>query len=95
MTKIEIRPIRDAAGCTAVEQLQIDAWQMTNSIEVVPGHMLLTFHKNGGVLLGAYLGFGAASWLASGAGTLIEGFKFSALGVGGPHECPQWVKRRY
>lgn len=54
MIKIEIKPIIDAAGCTAVEQLQIDAWQMDDNLEVVPGHMLLTFHKNGGVLLGAY-----------------------------------------
>ncbi|MCB8981952.1 MAG: GNAT family N-acetyltransferase [Ardenticatenaceae bacterium] len=56
MTNITIRPITDAAGCTAVEQLQIDAWQMDDNLEVVPGHMLLTFYKNGGVLLGAYAG---------------------------------------
>ncbi len=56
MVPIEIKPITDAAGCTAVEQLQIDAWQMDDTLEVVPGHMLLTFHKNGGVLLGAYAG---------------------------------------
>lgn len=54
MDNITIKPITDAAGCTAVEQLQIDAWQMDDTLEVVPGHMLLTFHKNGGVLLGAY-----------------------------------------
>lgn len=56
MTNITIKPITDAAGCTAVEQLQIDAWHMDDNLEVVPGHMLLTFHKNGGVLLGAYAG---------------------------------------
>ena len=56
MTKIEIKPITDATGCTAVEQLQIDAWQMNDNLEVVPSHMLLTFHKNGGVLLGAFAG---------------------------------------
>lgn len=56
MIEIEIKPITDAAGCTAVEQLQIDAWQMDDNLEVVPGHMLLTFPKNGGVLLGAYAG---------------------------------------
>lgn len=73
MTKIEIRPIRDAAGCTAVEQLQIAAWQMNDNLEVVPSHMLLTFHKNGGVLLGAYaderlVGFvaGFVGWMENG-----------------------------
>ena len=56
MSSIEIRPIVDAAGCTAVEQLQKDAWQLNSNLEVVPVHMLLTFAKNGGVLLGTYAG---------------------------------------
>lgn len=73
MSNIVIRPITDAAGCTAVEKLQYDAWRMTDNLEVVPGHMLLTFHKNGGVLLGAYakerlVGFvaGFVGWMGYG-----------------------------
>jgi predicted GNAT superfamily acetyltransferase len=71
MTTIKIEPITDAAGCTAVEQLQIDAWQMDDTLEVVPGHMLLTFSKNGGVLLGAY------------AGERLVGFVAGFVGLGG------------
>ncbi|MCA9955621.1 MAG: GNAT family N-acetyltransferase [Anaerolineales bacterium] len=75
MNNITIKPITDAAGCTAVEQLQIDAWQMDDNLEVVPGHMLLTFHKNGGVLLGAY------------AGQRLVGFVTGFVGLMGNGRC--------
>ncbi|MAT99006.1 MAG: hypothetical protein CL608_17820 [Anaerolineaceae bacterium] len=73
MTKIEIKPITDATGCTAVEQLQLDAWQMDDNLEVVPGHMLLTFHKNGGVLLGAYAGERLVGFVAGFVGLMGNG----------------------
>jgi predicted GNAT superfamily acetyltransferase len=83
MTNITIRPITDAAGCTAVEQLQIDAWQMDDNLEVVPGHMLLTFHKNGGVLLGAYAGARLVGFVAGFVGLMGDGrFKHASHMMG-------------
>lgn len=83
MTKIEIKPITDAAGCTAVEQLQIDAWQMTDNLEVVPGHILLTFHKNGGVLLGAYADGQLVGFVAGFVGLMGNGrFKHASHMMG-------------
>ena len=83
MTKIEIKPITNAVGCTAVEQLQIDAWQMDDSLEVVPGHMLLTFHKNGGVLLGAYAGERLVGFVAGFVGLMGDGsFKHASHMMG-------------
>ncbi len=83
MTQIEIKPITDAAGCTAVEQLQIDAWQMDDNLEVVPGHMLLTFHKNGGVLLGAFAGEQLVGFVAGFVGLMADGrFKHASHMMG-------------
>ncbi len=83
MTKIEIKPITDAVGCTAVEQLQIDAWQMDDKLEVVPGHMLLTFHKNGGVLLGAYAEGRLVGFVAGFVGLMGDGrFKHASHMMG-------------
>ncbi|MEZ4593231.1 MAG: GNAT family N-acetyltransferase [Chloroflexota bacterium] len=73
MIPIEIKPITDAAGCTAVEQLQIAAWKMSDPLEAVPSHMLLTFHKNGGVLLGAYAGERLVGFVAGFVGWLGHG----------------------
>ncbi|MBK8900693.1 MAG: GNAT family N-acetyltransferase [Anaerolineaceae bacterium] len=83
MVPIEIKPITDAAGCTAVEQLQIDAWQMDDNLEVVPGHLLLTFHKNGGVLLGAYAGERLVGFVAGFVGLMGSGrFKHASHMMG-------------
>ena len=83
MIPIEIRPITDAAGCTAVEQLQIDAWQMDDNLEVVPGHLLLTFHKNGGVLLGAYAEARLVGFVAGFVGLMGDGrFKHASHMMG-------------
>ena len=83
MTKIDIRPITDAAGCTAVEQLQIDAWQLEDNLEVVPAHMLLTFPKNGGVLLGAYAGERLVGFVAGFVGLMADGrFKHASHMMG-------------
>ena len=83
MASIEIKPITDAASCTAVEQLQIDAWKMDDNLEVVPSHMLLTFHKNGGVLLGAYAGERLVGFVAGFVGLMDDGrFKHASHMMG-------------
>ncbi|WP_420630199.1 GNAT family N-acetyltransferase [Candidatus Leptofilum sp.] len=83
MAKIEIKPIADTAGCTAVEQLQIDAWKLADYREVVPVHMLLTFHKNGGVLLGAYAGEQLVGFVAGFVGLMANGrFKHASHQLG-------------
>lgn len=56
---------------------------MTDNLEVVPGHMLLTFHKNGGVLLGAYAGERLVGFVAGFVGRTAEGhFKHASHMMG-------------
>jgi predicted GNAT superfamily acetyltransferase len=50
---IEIRAIDSIDEYRAVEQLQREVWHVED-VELVPDHVLLTVHKNGGVLLGAF-----------------------------------------
>ena len=83
MIEIEIRPITDAAGCTAVEQLQVQAWKLDDLLEVVPSHILLTFHKNGGVLLGAYSGEQLVGFVVGFIGLMANGrFKHASHMMG-------------
>ncbi|GJM41185.1 MAG: hypothetical protein DHS20C20_14670 [Ardenticatenaceae bacterium] len=91
MTKIEIRPITDAAGCTAVEKLQYDAWKMTDNLEVVPGHLLITFHKNGGVLLGAFAGERLVGFVMGFVGIMADGRLKHASHMMGIH--PEFQKQ--
>jgi predicted GNAT superfamily acetyltransferase len=49
----EIRSIRSHDEYRAVEQLQREVWCLED-VEIVPDHVLMTAHKNGGVLLGAF-----------------------------------------
>jgi predicted GNAT superfamily acetyltransferase len=70
---IEIRPIQSHDEYRAVEQLQRDVWRLED-VEVVPDHVLLTAHKNGGVLLGAFEG------LPQGGQRLV-GFVFGFVGL--------------
>lgn len=51
--EIQIRAIADLDAMDAVQQLEIEVWQMEYP---VPTHQLLTSVKNGGMLLGAYDG---------------------------------------
>lgn len=51
--EIQIHAITDLAAMDAVQQLEIEVWQMEHP---VPTHQLLTSVKNGGMLLGAYDG---------------------------------------
>jgi predicted GNAT superfamily acetyltransferase len=50
---IKIRPIQTHQEYRAVEQLQRDAWGL-QEVEIVPDHLLITVHKNGGLVLGAF-----------------------------------------
>jgi predicted GNAT superfamily acetyltransferase len=50
---IEIRPIHTHDEYRGVEQLQREVWGL-EEVEVVPDHLLLTAHKNGGLVLGAF-----------------------------------------
>jgi predicted GNAT superfamily acetyltransferase len=53
---ISIRPIQTIAEYRACEALQRRVWSMPDDLEVVPLHLLLTVHKGGGLLLGAFDG---------------------------------------
>ena len=50
---VEIRPIQTNEEYRAVEQIQREAWGL-DDVDVVPDHLLLTMHKNGGLVLGAF-----------------------------------------
>jgi predicted GNAT superfamily acetyltransferase len=53
--KMEIRVLSDPEEAAEVEELQRAVWPGSET-DVVPLHLLSTLSKNGGVLLGAYLG---------------------------------------
>lgn len=52
---IQIRPVRTHEEYRAVERLQREVWRLED-VEVVPDHVLITVHQNGGLLLGAFEG---------------------------------------
>jgi predicted GNAT superfamily acetyltransferase len=70
---IDIRPIRTHEEVRAVEQLQRQVWRLED-VEIVPDHVLVTAHKNGGLLLGAF------EWLLSGREQLVA-FVFGFVGL--------------
>lgn len=51
-----IRPLESIAEFRACEALQRRVWVLPNDLEVVPLHLLLTAHRNGGLVLGAFDG---------------------------------------
>lgn len=51
-----IRPIASFSEYHACEALQRRIWNMPDELEVVPLHLLVTAHRNGGLLLGAFRG---------------------------------------
>ncbi len=69
MPEIEIRPPHEWRDFVECEDLQRDAWQMSDETEIVPAHLLITAHKNGGLVLGAY------------EGAQLVGFVFGFLGA--------------
>jgi predicted GNAT superfamily acetyltransferase len=50
---LSIRPLKTPDECHQAEELQRHAWQL-DDVDVTPAHMLLTFAKNGGIVLGAF-----------------------------------------
>lgn len=50
---IQIRPARTYGDCLAAEALQKAVWDLPD-VDVVPGHLLITAVKNGGLLLLAF-----------------------------------------
>lgn len=74
---IEIRPIQSHGEYRAVEQLQREVWRLED-VEIVPDHVLVTAHKNGGVLLGAFEG------LPCGEQRLV-GYVFGFVGLTADH----------
>jgi predicted GNAT superfamily acetyltransferase len=90
--RIRIRPLESIDEYWAVERLQREVWGLED-IEIVPDHMLITAHKNGGLLLGAFE--------TAGDGTeQIIGFVFGIVGLtqdGGVKHCSHMagVSRAY
>jgi predicted GNAT superfamily acetyltransferase len=79
----EIRPIQAHEEYRAVEQLQREVWGL-EEVEVVPDHLLLTAHKNGGLVLGAF------EISPQGEGERLIGFVFGFVGLspqGGVKHC--------
>ena len=73
-----VRPITSVAEYHACEALQRRIWNMPDDLEVVPLHLLLTVHRNGGLLLGAFQGGELAGFV----------FGFRGLHHGGkPKHC--------
>jgi predicted GNAT superfamily acetyltransferase len=74
MLSIEIRPAKGWEDCVQCEKLQRTIWWTPDSTDVVPASLLITAHKNGGLLLGAY------------EGSEMVGFVFGFLGTEGVGE---------
>lgn len=51
-----IRPVASLAEYRACEALQRRIWKMPDDLEIVPLHLLVTVQRNGGLLLGAFVG---------------------------------------
>ena len=48
-----IRPVKTIEECWLAEELQRQVWHL-DDLDVTPAHVLLTFARNGGVVLGAF-----------------------------------------
>ena len=53
---VAIRPLQTISEYTLCEDLQRRVWAMPDDLEVVPLHLLVTVHRSGGLLLGAFDG---------------------------------------
>jgi predicted GNAT superfamily acetyltransferase len=53
---VAIRPVLSISEYHLCEKLQRTVWAMPDDLEVVPLHLLVTAHRNGGLLLGAFDG---------------------------------------
>ncbi len=84
-----IRPLKTIDECRQVEDLQRVVWQLED-IDVTPAHVLLTFAKNGGAVLGAYAIVGGREQLIG----CVFGFLGTREGHYGP-EAPAQVKLKH
>jgi predicted GNAT superfamily acetyltransferase len=73
MFTFEIRPAKGWEDCVQCEELQRKIWWTPDSTEVVPASLLITAHKNGGLLLGAYEGSHLVGFVFGFLGTESEG----------------------
>jgi chorismate synthase len=71
--KVTIRPVQTIDEYHACEALQRQAWPMDDDLEVVPLHLLLSVHKNGGLLLGAFDGDDLVGFVFGHPGLTSEG----------------------
>lgn len=78
---IAIRPLSAWQEYLAAEELQRAVWQMPDWRDAVPANLLVTAHKNGGILLGAFE-----------PNQRLIGFAFSFLGLGSNHH-PRRLKQ--
>jgi predicted GNAT superfamily acetyltransferase len=68
--EISIRSFKTWQEYLDAEELQRIVWQMPDLRDVVPANMLITAHKNGGILIGAFA-----------PGNRLIGFVFSFIGI--------------
>lgn len=84
-----IRPIRTIEDCQRAEDLQRAVWHL-DDIDVTPAHVLLTFAKNGGVVLGAYARVDGHDQMVG----CVFGFIGTRAGLYGP-EAPAQVRLKH
>jgi len=70
---IIIRPVHTVAEYHRCEEIQRQVWAMSEDLEVVPLHLLITAHKNGGLLLGAFDGDDLVGFVFGFIGMTAEG----------------------
>ncbi|MBI5031368.1 MAG: hypothetical protein HZB51_12635 [Chloroflexi bacterium] len=80
-SELTFRPLQAWSEYLQAEELQRVVWQMPDWRDVVPANLLITAHKNGGILLGAF-----------DADQRMIGFAFSFLGVARDH-APKILKQ--
>ena len=68
---LSIRPLATIDEFRACEALQRQVWAMSDDLEIVPLHLLVTVQRNGGLLLGAF------------DGAVLAGFVFGFPGISG------------
>lgn len=52
--ELEIRPLESSAEFRTAEEVQYQAWRLADYREITPDHILITFQKEGGLVLGAF-----------------------------------------
>ena len=84
-----IRRLTTIDECRQVEELQREVWRL-DDVDVTPAHLLVTFAKNGGVVLGAYAMVDGREQMIG----CVLGFLGTREGHYGP-EAPAQVKLKH